>query len=44
MTRLQISELSSSDFTGTIEICGKIIYVDVSNKNILIKGNELIKL
>ena len=41
--KILIKELYQSDsLTGSIEICGKVIYTDIGNKNIIIKGSELI--
>lgn len=38
--RIPISELSQRKIHDYVEICGKIVYVDIGNKSILIKGSE----
>ena len=40
--KILIKELFQSDsLTGNIEICGKVIYTDIGNKNIIIKGSKI---
>lgn len=36
--RVLISELGKNHGTDTVEICGKVVYIDAKNKNVVIKG------
>lgn len=38
LMRILISELSHENAQENIEICGKVVYIDVGNKNVTIKG------
>ena len=43
--KILIKELCQNDsLTESIEICGKVTYVDIGNKNITIKGSDNISL
>ena len=41
--KILIKELyQNGSLTGGIEICGKVTYIDIGNKNIIIKGSDFI--
>lgn len=39
--RILISELDHKSIHDCVEICGKIVYFDIGNKKILIKGKRI---
>lgn len=43
MSQLLVSELFRGNMQGNVEICGKIVYVEAGNKNIIIKGKLIFK-
>lgn len=40
--KILIKELQKDTLTGSFEICGKVTYVDIGNKNISIKGKNIV--
>lgn len=42
--KIFIKELQIDTLAGSIEICGKVTYVDIGNKNISIKGSDIISM